>query len=79
MYIKKLELCFNSTLVQLKAITAIRSPSCLKSFNSTLVQLKGIRSNCPGFPQTCFNSTLVQLKEITTAPSALFSRVSILP
>ncbi len=36
-------LCFNSTLVQLKADTDFRGSWDLECFNSTLVQLKEIR------------------------------------
>ena len=35
------ELCFNSTLVQLKATQKVCGGLQLKCFNSTLVQLKG--------------------------------------
>ena len=56
--------CFNSTLVQLKAVPVFPSCRWFPSFNSTLVQLKvGLLFNL--FSSLwCFNSTLVQLKEI---------------
>ena len=36
-----MELCFNSTLVQLKGLRTVVSMAKEESFNSTLVQLKG--------------------------------------
>ena len=37
---RKREICFNSTLVQLKAINVLYSSAAICCFNSTLVQLK---------------------------------------
>ena len=59
--------CFNSTLVQLKAVPVFPSCRWFPSFNSTLVQLKGMRSTVTTVTLTCFNSTLVQLKAVKNA------------
>ena len=57
-----MEMCFNSTLVQLKALTSGFIANVRNSFNSTLVQLKvnAVMSFFSAY--SCFNSTLVQLK-----------------
>ena len=54
--------CFNSTLVQLKAVPVFPSCRWFPSFNSTLVQLKELCANRANLNRKCFNSTLVQLK-----------------
>ena len=59
--------CFNSTLVQLKAVPVFPSCRWFPSFNSTLVQLKvTFVSDCFG-NFISFNSTLVQLKAVKNA------------
>ena len=55
--------CFNSTLVQLKAILTIVSPRIDLRFNSTLVQLKVESGGHVAPVDESFNSTLVQLKD----------------
>ena len=59
--------CFNSTLVQLKAVPVFPSCRWFPSFNSTLVQLKVTLQNCELKKDECFNSTLVQLKAVKNA------------
>ena len=57
------ELCFNSTLVQLKGNCSFSLASNHSCFNSTLVQLKDVRAELKETRNYSFNSTLVQLKE----------------
>ena len=59
--------CFNSTLVQLKAVPVFPSCRWFPSFNSTLVQLKDNPDLIIQLATKCFNSTLVQLKAVKNA------------
>ncbi len=54
--------CFNSTLVQLKAVVPTPASSVSPGFNSTLVQLKVSAAGYVIQSNASFNSTLVQLK-----------------
>ena len=56
------KLCFNSTLVQLKAKEDWEIPKLPERFNSTLVQLKALFVEYSLKSLHSFNSTLVQLK-----------------
>ncbi len=54
--------CFNSTLVLLKELAAVKAAFAVLSFNSTLVLLKADRLPLSAFQLGGFNSTLVLLK-----------------
>ena len=72
--VKKLEKCFNSTLVQLKVDKMRFSAMFHVSFNSTLVQLKAFYDASILSNRICFNSTLVQLKALNKVQSMIHQR-----
>ncbi len=77
--VKKLEKCFNSTLVQLKAELEKHREIIKQSFNSTLVQLKENTTIICLLFLYRFNSTLVQLKAFVLCLLFRLVFVSILP
>ena len=55
-------LCFNSTMVRLKALQTSSVLTYTQRFNSTMVRLKAVTPKAKSPSHSCFNSTMVRLK-----------------